>query len=211
VRGLEFARSRDGRCWFGLHQKTEWREHHAAEVSSLVRELKHRRSPIHGEPGDPIYSQAPEAWLESKVRGAIPEIDASLRPVPVYGQVPAWEGGDRGVLDLLAIDWSGRLAIVELKASEDIHLPMQALDYWMRVGWHLERGDFESNGYFRGLPLRRESPRIFLVSPALEVHPSNECVLRYIDPSIEIVHVGVASDWRWKLRVMFRQSRPKAA
>jgi hypothetical protein len=211
VRGLEFARSREDRCWFGLSRKTEFNDRHAGEVRQIVEELIRRRSPVHGEPRDPIYSQAAESWLESKVRAAIPEIDASLRPEPVYGQVPAWEGGDRGVIDLLAVDWSGRLAVIELKASEDLHLPLQALDYWMRVGWHLERGDFEANGYFRGLALRREPPRIFLVSPALEVHPSNECVLRYIDRAIEVVHVGVASDWRWRLRVMFRQSRAQAA
>ncbi len=38
--------------------------------------------------------------------------------------------------------------MIELKASEDVHLPLQALDYWMRVQWHVERREFQANGYF---------------------------------------------------------------
>ena len=66
----------------------------------------------------------------------------SLLPEPVYAQVLAFSGGERGVLDLLAVDRAGRLAVLELKAAADPHLPLQALDYWMRVRWHLERGEF---------------------------------------------------------------------
>jgi hypothetical protein len=29
----------------------------------------------------------------------------------------------------------GRLAVLELKAGEDIHLILQAVDYWLRVRW----------------------------------------------------------------------------
>ena len=58
-------------------------------------------------------------------------------PKPVYGQVPQFAAGERGVIDLLAADRDGRLAVIELKAGQDIHLPLQALDYWMRVKWHL--------------------------------------------------------------------------
>ena len=54
------------------------------------------------------------------------------------------------MLDLLAVDHRGRLAVIELKASEDVHLPLQALDYWMRVQWHVERREFQANGYFPG-------------------------------------------------------------
>ena len=51
----------------------------------------------------------------------------------LYTQVPALSGGDRGLLDLLTLDRNGRLAVIELKADEDLHLPLQALDYWIRV------------------------------------------------------------------------------
>ena len=37
------------------------------------------------------------------------------------------------MLDLLTLDRNGRLTVIELKADEDLHLPLQALDYWIRV------------------------------------------------------------------------------
>lgn len=37
------------------------------------------------------------------------------------------------MLDLLTPDRNGRLTILELKADEDLHLPLRALDYWIRV------------------------------------------------------------------------------
>jgi hypothetical protein len=55
------------------------------------------------------------------------------------------------------VDYSGRLAVLELKASQDIHLPLQALDYWIRVKWHLDRDEFSSHGYFPGVILRKGS------------------------------------------------------
>ena len=38
-------------------------------------------------------------------------------PAPVYGQVPALAGHDRGILDLLALHRAGRLSVIELKAT----------------------------------------------------------------------------------------------
>ena len=37
------------------------------------------------------------------------------------------------MLDLLTLDRNARLVVLELKADEDLHLPLQALDYWIRV------------------------------------------------------------------------------
>jgi hypothetical protein len=94
--------------------------------------------------------------------------------------------------------------VLELKASQDVHLPLQALDYWMRVKWHLDRGEFSAHGYFPECRLRTEPPRVLLVSPALDFHPSNERVLRFLSPAIPIERVGVGLDWRKELKVMFR-------
>jgi len=150
----------------------------------------------------------PEAWLEARVRAHIQEIDASLAPAPVYGQVPAFAAAHRGVLDLLAVDFAGRLAVIELKASQDVHLPLQALDYWMRVQWHLARGEFTGHGYFPGRELVHESPRLLLVSPALDVHPTNERILHYFSPQIPVEQLGVGLEWRKELKVMFRSGSP---
>ena len=142
------------------------------------------------------------------MRGGIETIDATLLANPLYGQVPQFAGGERGVIDILAAERSGRLAIVEVKASQDIHLPLQALDYWMRVMWHVERREFVGRGYFPGLELRQDPPRLLLVAPALDYHPSNEIILRFFRREIEVERIGVGIEWRQKLRVMFRSSPP---
>src|ERR1700688_1318548 len=51
---------------------------------------------------------------------------------------------------------AGRLAVVELKADEDIHLPRQGLDYWARVEWHHAGGEFPRFGYFESRELSSE-------------------------------------------------------
>jgi hypothetical protein len=113
-------------------------------------------------------------------------------------------GGERGIIDLLAVDYSCRLTVVELKASADIHLPLQALDYWLHVKWHLDRGEFTAAGYFPGIHLKPEPPRILLVSPSLEFHPATETILRFFSPAIEVERVGLSADWRDQLSVVFR-------
>ena len=118
-------------------------------------------------------------------------------------------GGERGIIDLVAADRDGRLAVLELKASEDIHFPLQTLDYWMRVKWHLDRGEFTLHGYFPGLALRADPPRLRLVAPALDFHPKTEVILRFFAPQIEVERIGLAAGWRAQLEVMFRLSGAK--
>ena len=204
VRGIEFAEIADGQLRFGLNQRTPAREHHAAEIARLAEELARARSADSTDREHPLYRQFPEAWLESQARAEIETIDATLRPDPIYGQVPAFAAGDRGVLDLLAVDRSGRLAVVELKASADLHLPLQALDYWIRVKWHLDRGEFRAHGYFPGVALRTDPPRLLLVSPALEFHPTTETILEFFSPEIEVERMGLAVEWRKGLSSVFR-------
>jgi hypothetical protein len=204
VRGIEFAELRGGELLFGLAGRRPAREHHTDEIERLVEELDRARSPEAEDRGHPLYRQSPEAWLESQARAQIETLDATLLCEPIYDQVPAFAGGERGILDLLAADRTGRLTVVELKASADLHLPLQALDYWIRVKWHLDRGEFTAHGYFPGLLLRPEPPRLLLVSPSLEFHPSTETILSYFAAAIEVERVGLAADWRKGLQVMFR-------
>jgi hypothetical protein len=201
VRGIEFAEIRGGELLFGLRERRPARE---PEIERLVEELNRVRSPGAEDRGHPLYRQSPEAWLESQARAQIETLDATLLCDPIYDQVPAFAGGERGILDLLAVDRAGRLTVVELKASADLHLPLQALDYWIRVKWHLDRGEFTAHGYFPGLLLRPEPPRLLLVSPSLEFHPSTETILSYFAAGIEVERVGLAADWRKGLQVMFR-------
>ncbi len=146
----------------------------------------------------------PEAWLEARVRADIESLDATLLTQPVYGQVAQFAGGDRGIIDLLAVDRDGRLAVIELKVDQDIHLPLQALDYWMRVKWHLDRREIAGSGHFTGIPLAEAAPRLLLVAPAMEFHPSNETVLGFFSGDIAVERIGLGVQWRQELRVMFR-------
>ncbi|MFB3827111.1 MAG: hypothetical protein ACE15B_10095 [Bryobacteraceae bacterium] len=204
VRGVEFAQAGHDAVRFGLRERTPALASHFAEIEALAREVARVRQAEAADREHPLYRQGPEAWLESEVRRALSTIDTSLRPEPLYGQVPAVAGTDRGVLDLLAADYSGRLAVIELKASQDPQLPLQALDYWMRVRWHLAAGDFQQFGYFRGLPLRPDPPRMLLLAPALEFHPTTETVLSFFSPAVAVERIGVGVEWRKGLRVMFR-------
>jgi hypothetical protein len=201
VHGIEFARTAGRELLFGLHKRAAARDYNLAEIERLAAELAALRAP---RGAGPLSRQDPEEWLASQVRAGIERLDASLLPAPLYSQAPACLGGQRGVIDLLAVDRAGRLAVLELKASQDIHLPVQALDYWLRVKWHLDRGEFASHGYFPGVELRPDPPRLLLVSPALEYHPTTEAVLQFFAPEIEVERIGLAQNWREKLQVVFR-------
>ena len=203
VRGIEFAELSDGEMRFGLQGSRAAHPRHAPEIEAIAEELARARNPA-ADRANPLYRQYPEAWLESLVRSRIEDIDATLCCEPVYGQVPAFAGGDRGVLDLLAVDRAGRLAVIELKASADVHLPLQALDYWVRVKWHLDRAEFARHGYFPGIELSATPPRLLLVSPSLEFHPTTETILSYFAPQVEVERIGLAVEWRKGLHVMFR-------
>ena len=204
VNGLEFARATGDELLFGIDHKHAAGQNHLEEIAQLAAGLARMRGPDAADRMNPLYKRHPEAWLESQARGNIERLDATLYPSPVYGQVPQFAGGERSVIDLLAADREGRLAVMELKADQDIHLPLQALDYWMRVKWHLDRGEFAGRGYFPGIPLVNWAPKLLLVAPALEFHPTNETLLRYLSPEIRAERLGVGLEWKRDIRVMFR-------
>jgi hypothetical protein len=171
-----------------------------SELATHARELSRLRRTA----GSLLYQKDAERWLESEVRARVSTIDAALCPVPIYGQVPAFTAGDRGVIDLLTVEHSGRLAVLELKAAADIHLPLQALDYWMRVAHFAQSKAFNGRGYFPGVSLTCEPPRLLLIAPSLEFHPSIETILGFFAPRIEVQRIGLAANWRNEIRVMFR-------
>jgi hypothetical protein len=202
VCGLEFARCHGADVRFGLGGRRPGCDYHAIEIANLARELIRARHASNRE--HPLYAPAPERWLESVLRRNVTKIDAGLHSGPVYGQAPTFRAGERGVIDLLAAGFDGRLAVIEVKATEDPHLPLQALEYWARVKWHHERGEFTSRGYFPDMPLSTAPPRILLVAPALHFHPSTETILRFFPKEIEVARIGVSSGWRSELSVAFR-------
>jgi hypothetical protein len=225
LHGLEFARVRHG---FAAHSFA--REDEASfgaganetplteENEGLCRELCARLFQSRyadGAHNDPLFRMQPEHWLEARLRAGITELLPGLRGDLMYTQVPAISSGDRGLLDLLTLDRNGRLVVMELKAEEDLHLPMQALDYWIRVralnddrqpvGSGRALSAFERQGYFGGAEVSPLEPRLLLIGPALRIHPANEPVLRYFSPHVEWELIAVSEHWRRELKVVFRK------
>ncbi len=205
-RGLEFARWDGGAVFFGLgDERQELTQKNWKNLEKLIQQLETARHPLATDTAHPLYRVQAERWLESIVQEDPMRIDARLDPTHLYSQVPAFAAGDRGVIDLLGVTRDGRLAVVELKANEDLHLPLQAVDYWLRVRWHHQQDDFHHYGYFAGTELRPEPPLLFLVAPGLRFHPATDVVLRYLSREVEIMRVGLNENWRRGLQVIFRQ------
>ncbi len=171
------------------------------QLVGALREARHR----YGTRGDRLFRMHPERWLESLVVGDVSGVDERLDASERYSQVPAFAAADRAMIDVLGVTREGRLAVVELKADEDIHLPLQGLDYWSRVTWHHGRGEFQKFGYFAEKELSGEAPLLFLVAPALHVHPATDVLLRCISPEIEWEFVGIDERRREGVKVVFRK------
>jgi hypothetical protein len=106
---------------------------------------------------------------------------------------------------LLGVTNRGRLVVIELKASEDIQLPLQAMDYWLRVRRHQRAGDFQRFGYFAGMQLSADPPLMWLVAPGLRFHSATDVLLKYLSPEVQVTRIGVNENWRGGLKVIFRQ------
>jgi hypothetical protein len=226
LHGLEFARARHGfaansfaradEITFGAGaNETPLTEESEGMCRELLTRLFASRRPD-GAHTDPLFRMQPERWLEAELRAGIADLLPGLRGDLMYAQVPALSTGDRGMLDLLTLDRNGRLAVIELKANEDLHLPLQALDYWIRVralnadrqpghGGGRALSAFERQGYFAGAEVSDGEPRLLLAAPALRIHPANEPVLRYFSPQVEWELVAVSEHWRRELKVVFRK------
>ena len=225
--GLEFARARQKLAAHSFAHETEAtfgagpnETPLTEETESLARDLFARlfrsRHPD-GSHTDALFRLQPERWLEARLRGAIDELSPGLRGDMLYSQVPALSSSDRGMLDLLTLDRNGRLTVIELKAEEDLHLPLQALDYWIRVralnddrqqtagGAGRALSAFERQGYFAGAEVSAAPPRLLLAAPALRIHPANEPVLRYFSAQIEWELIALSEHWRHELKVIFRK------
>ena len=201
-RGLEFARIEKDKILLGIESKEVVRPEETERVESFALHLG-RLAPSENRFAE--LAAFPERWFESSVRSHLQALDSELLSSPVHSQVLTFAGGQRELVDLLAISSSGRLTVLELKTSEDIYLPLQGLDYWMRIAWHAQRA--EMDGLFPGISISNRPPKLLLVAPALSFHPANEIILRYFSPDIEVERIGVNSEWELTLRVVFRLHR----
>jgi len=87
------------------------------------------------------------------------------------------------MIDVLICTRHARVAVIELKTHD---LPLQGLDYRSRVGWQHQRGEFQKFGYSPKLELSPEPPLLFLVAPAVRVHPVTDPILVFRKRSPQI-------------------------
>lgn len=227
VHGLDFARIRLGYAGQSFNrqleitvgtgaQETPLTPETASELRAMVHALFHRRTAL-APARDPLFRTSPESWLASNLRHALPALDPELLPDAVYSEVPALTGGghslDRGMLDLLAITRSHQLAVIEIKAAEDHHLALQGLDYWIRIRHHhlgsldptTGLGELQQRGYFPDIRLLATPPHLYLVAPALEIHPATETLLRFFSPEIPWTLIALDQRWRTHIRPVWRK------
>jgi hypothetical protein len=210
IRGLEFARLFWGKdrhltCGVGtqipVQSEADW-----AVLRKLVNQILQLRQAETKDHRHPFYRLQSERWLESLILRDIRVIDADLDPHFVYPQVPMFLGADRGIVDILAMTRNHRLAVLELKVIENIELPMQGLDYWLRVRWHRQREEFLRRGYFPGLSMSTEAPLLYFVCPQFCYHSTFPALIHCIVPSVPMIQVGINENWRAGIRIVLRRT-----
>jgi hypothetical protein len=218
IRGLEFARSdQHERLWFGIAQRPdeiteklgvkadiarkELTSRNYAQLENLVREIVAFRRADTADLRHSFYRLRTESWLECLLRRDIRALDATLDPRFVYAQIPTWLGEERAVMDLLTVNHEGRLVVIEIKAAEDANLPLQGLDYWLRVEQARVRGELARRGLFAGIEVADKSPLLYLVAPRLRFHRSFRFVTSCIAPEIEAYRIGLNTNWRAGIKV----------
>ncbi len=213
INGLEFARVISGenhQVTFGvaglgdggrLTKSETLTEKNFNRLDQMVGQILENRSAKISDRRNPFYRLREEAWLESLLRRNITVLDAKLDDRFVYSQIPAWRGDERSVIDLLTVTLDGRLVVIEIKASEDAQLPLQGLDYWLKVEQARLRGDFAERKLFAGIKLVDQSPLLYLVAPRLRFHRIFEIVARCLSPKLEVYQIGINTNWREGVRV----------
>ncbi|HEX3662949.1 MAG TPA: hypothetical protein VHU89_16050 [Acidobacteriaceae bacterium] len=224
LHGLEYARVRHGLApgsfarhdaiYFGAGPSETLLDETTEDLFLDLIDRLFRSRACDGLARDPLYRLQPERWLESVLRRDLSLLGADFaggtNGAPVYSQVPAFASASRTLLDLLTVTRQGRLAVLELKADDDLHLPLQALDYWARVRTLHRAGEIARRGYFPGVELSAEDPLLFLVAPALHIHPANEAILRHLSPAIPWHFLAVDERWRTDCRVILRKHATEA-
>lgn len=211
--GLPFARVRRvmdrERIWFGIEGSSRrlLDDYHEPDWIKLFRDLEHYRNRDCRDRSHWFYRAAGEAWLESILRRDISKLDPGLIVAPLHAQFRTSHGGPTGArpIDLLALRYDGRLAVIELKVNEDREHVFQGVDYWRRVEAHRRRGHISSAKLFGEREISDESPLVYLVAPTLRFHPSFTTLAKTIAPDIEVYRFDINEDWRSGVRVVRRE------
>lgn len=191
MRGLEIARVAETGTVFPLGEPLEL----------LIQQLRDERRTGSRHPLSRVHE---EAWLESNLIAQIRDV-LPVRQNYLYPQVPSFAGEDRKIIDILTVLDSGRLAVIEIKASADPDLPFQALDYWLAVERHRKAGDFKANGYFEGVHVRDEPAVLVIVAPLLQFHRTLSRLTALFPPDVPLLEIGVNQGWKKEIKVLRRR------
>lgn len=210
--GLPFARVRRlmnrEHVWFGV-EKANRRSLDArtfSEWDKLLKDLLGHRNAETLDRRHMLFRAAPEAWLESLLRRNISTLDPGMRLAPIHTQfrtAPASAGATRPV-DLLALRHDGRLAVIELKVSEDRNHVLQGADYWCRVEAHRRCGNIQRARLFDDAVIADEPCLVYLVAPMLSFHRAFYTLADSITKAIKIYRFELNEDWRAGVRVTRR-------
>jgi hypothetical protein len=191
LRGIEVARVGESGTTYPLGEPLE----------PIIEEIsKTRRAGSR----HPLARAHEEAWLESNLIGQIRDL-LPVRKECIYPQVPSFSGSERKIIDLLTVTDSGRLAVIEIKASADPDLPFQAFDYWLAVERHRQAGDFEANGYFRGVEVRNEPALLVMVAPLLSFHRTLDRLTPFLPRELPMMQIGINQSWKREIKVLRRK------
>ena len=191
LRGLEVARVAEGETTFPLGEPIE----------QVIEELAKARS---AGSRHPLARAHEEAWLESNLMRQISDL-LPVREDCIYPQVPSFAGDERKIIDLLTVTDSGRLAVIEIKASPDPDLPFQAFDYWLAVERHRKAGDFSSNGYFNNIEIRDEPALLVMVAPLLSFHRTLDRLTAFLPRELPMMQIGINQAWKRGIKVLRRK------
>jgi hypothetical protein len=205
-RGLAFARVRrlmgQEKAWYGVDRD---RRGLTAETwpdfEAFVEELKTHRTAEAQNKRHELYRAAPEAWLESILRGNIKLLDANLVLSPIYNQFRA--ANDK--IDLLAIRRDGRLVIIELKTSPDRETVFQAADYWRKIELQRRTGELQNARAFGDMEIIDKPALVYVVCPALSFHRDFGFYAGMLSKEIEMWRFELREDWRDRVKVLTRR------
>lgn len=205
--GLPFACTRtvlgQEKAWFGIgrHRQLLTRENEV-QLNQLMAELAAHRRPDPPNSRHELYRTAPEAWLESILRGNIAALDANLILAPIYNQFRS--SSDK--IDLLALRKDGRLVVIELKTQPDREMVFQAADYWRKIELQRRRGVLAAADLFAGREILDRPALVYLAAPALSFHYDFEYFARAVAPEIEIWRFELHERWRQTIKVLARRN-----
>jgi hypothetical protein len=192
LRGIEVARVSKSGVTYPL----------GTPLEQVIRELADARR--YGSRHPLAYAHE-ERWLESNLIGQIHQLLPSVDARHIYPQVPSFVGEERNIIDLLTITDSGRLVVIEIKASADPDLPFQAFDYWLAVERHRNAGDFVAKGYFSGCRLLNQSAILVLVAPLLSYHKAVNRLVSTLPASVPLMQIGINQNWKQRVKILRRR------